>query len=127
VNRASAEAMLAALPKASETIIAFAKPLTALLDNPPSASQLQNAMHIAATAWNLPLYEHHRHPNGPGFRAIWDSLLAQVPVEFRSILCGLVAARAATIESDPRMIVVQVDAGPTGDARIVATAALLGS
>ena len=82
-------------------------------------------MHIASTAWNLPLYEHHRHPHAPGFRAIWDSLLAQVPPEFRSILTALMVARTATIETDPRMIVSEVVAGSGGDVKIVATAALL--
>jgi hypothetical protein len=65
----------------SATLLAFAKPLLDQVEDPPTATTLQNVLNIAMVVWNLPLYEKAKHANAAMLRTGLESALGQMPPE----------------------------------------------
>lgn len=121
---AALRARMAALPKLSERMIAFAKPLLALLPDPPSIEQLRQLMAIVTVAWNLPLYEQRKMSDAAAHRATFDAALRRTPPEVAKILSAMLHSRLTTYGDDPRLGFAEVVDEGHGRAKIVATGAM---
>ena len=115
----------AGLPKMSETLLRFARPLLDQLPAPPTTNQLQSAMTIASLIWNVPEYERAAHPKAAEYRKALDRAVADMPAEGREVIVAMAHERATTYESDPRVAFAEVVAGASGRAEVRATAILL--
>ena len=67
-RHAEARARIEGLPKLSETLLQFAKPLLDTLSNPPPIEELRQVMVLVTVAWNLPLYEQRKRPEAAAYR-----------------------------------------------------------
>ena len=124
-REAEGRAILARLPKLSETMLQFAKPLLDQAPNPPTIELLRGLLITVTVAWNLPVYEQTKHPLAASFRAAFDRAQAVTPAEIREIVSAMLASRLTTYASDPRVGFIEaVDEGG-GRARIHATATLM--
>lgn len=123
-RQAAARAQVEALPKLSETLLQFAKPLLATLSDPPPFEELRQLMVVVTVVWNLPLYEQRKSPKAISFRATFDTMLAQVPPEIAEILSTMLYSRLTTYANDPRLGFAKVVSDGRGGAQVVATAML---
>lgn len=123
-RQAAARAQIAALPKLSETLLQFAKPLLDTLSDPPPFEELRQLMVVVTVVWNLPLYEQRKSPKAISFRATFDTMLEQVPPEIAKILSSMLYSRLTTYAKDPRLGFADVVQDARGRAQVVATAAL---
>jgi len=123
-REAEGRAVLQGLPKMSETMLEFARPLLDQLPSPPPIELVRQVMTIATVAWNLPIHEQRNSPVAKSFRASYDAAMVQMPPEIGTILSGLMYARLTTYAKDPRLAFVEVTDGGGGEAQIVATAML---
>lgn len=123
-RQAAARAQVAALPKLSETLLQFAKPLLDTLSDPPPFEELRQLMVVVTVVWNLPLYEQRKSPKAISFRATFDTMLEQVPPEIAKILSTMLYSRLTTYANDPRLGFADVVQDGRGRAQVVATAAL---
>jgi hypothetical protein len=114
----------AELPKMSETLLEFAKPLLAELPDPPAIEQLRRLMTIVTVVWNLPLYEQRNSPHAAAFRGTFDTAMTQLPPEIVKILSGMLYSRLTKYAKDPRIGFAEVVDDGHGRAKVVATAAL---
>lgn len=112
------------MPKLSETMLQFAKPLLDMFPQPLPIEQLRQLMVIATVAWNLPLHEQRKKPEAAAHRATFDSALAIIPPELGKILSAMLYSRLTTYANDPRIGFAEVFDDGDGHARVVATAAL---
>jgi hypothetical protein len=124
-RRAAAQAVMASLPKLSETMLEFGKPLLDLLPTPPKIEQVRNILQIVTVAWNLPLYERDCRPEAAEHRATVEQVMAGAPTELRKILSEMLYARLTKYANDPRIGFLEVHEGTGGDARVIATGALM--
>lgn len=113
------------LPKISETMLSFAKPLVDLVGMPPDLRAAQSFMVIATAAWNLPLLEKHAHPEAEKVAAALESGLGRMPAEVRAVVEGMLRSRLTTFAHDPRVGVADVQPDGRGGLRVVANASLL--
>lgn len=123
-RQAAARAQAGALPKLSETLLQFAKPLLGTLSDPPPIEELRQLMMVVTVVWNLPLYEQRKSPKAASFRATFDTMLAQVPLEIATILSTMLDFRLTTYANDPRVGFAKVVPDGRGGAQVVATAML---
>jgi hypothetical protein len=123
-RQAAARAQVEALPKLSETLLQFAKPLLDTLSDPPPIEELRQLMVVVTVVWNLPLYEQRKSPKAISFRATFDTMLAQVPPEIAKILSTMLYSRLTTYANDPRLGFAKVVPDGRGGAQVVATAVL---
>ena len=117
---AAVRAALATLPKLSETMLQFAKPLLDLAPDPPSLDMLRHILAVATITWNLPLYEKHKHPRAPSMRAMFGELLAVTPPEIVGVVSAMLASRLTTYGGDPRVGALKAVEDAPGHARIEA-------
>jgi len=122
---AQGRATLADLPKMSETMLEFGKPLLDCFAPMPTLEELRSVMVLVTVAWNLPIYEKRKHPQAGEHRVIFDKAMAQMPAEVREIFAAMFHARLTTYAHDPRIGFAEVTRGEDGDAKIVAKAALV--
>ena len=99
-RRAEARALLTSLPKFSETMLAFAKPLLDVA--PPEIDLLRSLMIYTTIAWNLPIYELRQHAQAASMRAGFDKAMSGLPPEIANILSAMEHSRLTTFASDPR-------------------------
>ncbi len=125
MNKKSKPVDPSTLPSMSATLLAFAKPLLDQVDDPPTATSLQNVLNIAVVVWNLPLYEKAKHANAAMFRAGLESALASMPPQGKATIAVMAKARATTYADDPRLAFAEVVPDPNGKAEVRATAFLL--
>jgi hypothetical protein len=123
-RQAEARARLEGLPKLSETLLQFAKPLLDTLSNPPPIEELRQVMVLVTVAWNLPLYEQRKRPEAAAYRATFDTALERLPPEIAKIVSAMLYSRLTTYAHDPRIGFADVVDEGHGRAQIVATAAL---
>ena len=123
-RQAEARARLEGLPKLSETLLQFAKPLLDMLSSPPPIDELRQVMVLVTVAWNLPLYEQRKRPEAAAYRATWDMALGRLPPEIAQILSAMLDSRLTAYAHDPRIGFAEVVDEGHGRAQIVATAAL---
>jgi len=121
-RRAEARTVLESLPKFSETMLAFAKPL--LDEAPPDFKLLRSLMVYATIAWNLPIYEQRKDSRAAWMRTQFDHAMANLPPEIAKLIAAMEHSRLTTYASDPRTGVVEVFEDGPGGARIHATATL---
>ncbi len=121
---AEGKALLASMPKLSETMLEFGAPFLALLPSPPALEELRRAMMVVTVAWNLPLYEKRRHPQAASFRATFEQMLAQLPPDVAKILESMLYSRLVKYANDPRTGFAEVVEDGHGRANVSATAAL---
>jgi hypothetical protein len=98
----------AALPKMSEMLLTFARPLMDQLPAPPTTNQLQSAMTIASLIWNLPEYERAAHPKAAEYRKALDRVVADMPAEGREVIVAMATSeqpstRAIRASLSPRL------------------------
>ncbi|MEO5725847.1 MAG: hypothetical protein ABI134_16190 [Byssovorax sp.] len=120
----AARAQVAALPKLSDTLLQFAKPLLATLSDPPPIEELSQLMVVVTVVWNLPLYEQRKSPKAISFRSMFDTMLKQVPTEIAKILSAMLSSRLTTYALDPRLGFAEVVPDGRGGAQVVAKAML---
>jgi hypothetical protein len=123
-RRAEVRARAEALPRLSETMLQFAKPLLDTLPDLPSLEELRQLMLIATVAWNLPVYEQRKNPQAAAHRATFDTAMEQAPPPIAKILSNMLYSRLTTYGHDPRLGFVDVVEDGNGRAQIVASAAL---
>jgi hypothetical protein len=123
-RRAELRAQAEALPKLSETMLQFAKPLLDTLPGLPSIDELRQLMTIVTVVWNLPLYEQRKNPQAAAHRATFDLAMEKAPPPIAKILSNMLYSRLTTYAHDPRLGFVDVVEDGDGRAQIVATAAL---
>ncbi len=123
-SHAEARAQLKGLPKLSETMLQFAKPLLDTLSSPPPIEELRQVMVIVTVAWNLPIYEQRKKPEAVAYRTTFNAALAQLPPEIAQILSTMLYSRLTTYAHDPRIGFAEVVEEANGRAQVVATAAL---
>ena len=112
------------LPKLSETLLHFAKPLLDTLPNPPAIEELRQLMTIVTVLWNLPLYEQRKNPAAASYRATFDTMLERLPPDIAKIVTAMLYSRLTTYAHDPRLGFADVVEDGHGRAQVVATAAL---
>jgi hypothetical protein len=112
------------LPKLSETMLHFAKPLLDTLPNPPALEELRQLMTIVTLLWNLPLYEQRKTPAAASYRATFDTMLERLPLDIAKIVTAMLYSRLTTYAHDPRLGFADVVEDGRGRAQVVATAAL---
>lgn len=120
----AARARLDELPKLSESMLQFAKPLLDQLPDPPSIEDMRQVMMIVTAVWNLPLYEQRKSPNAASYRATLNTMMARLPPEIAKIISTMLHTRLTTYAHDPRLGFADVVEEAPGRAKIVATAAL---
>jgi hypothetical protein len=125
-RHAEARARMAALPKLSERMIDFARPLHDLLPQPPAVEELRAMMVIATVAWNLPLYERDKMPQAEAHRALFDKTLERMPPIVAKVLADMLYSRLTQYGDDPRLGFAEVIDEGHGDAKVVATGGLMG-
>ena len=116
---AAARAAVADLPKLSETMLQFAKPLLDLAPTPP-LDLLQHLLIVTTIAWNLPLYEKHKHPRAPSMRSGFEQSQALAPPEVARAVYAMLASRLTTYGADPRVGFLEAVEDAPGHARIEA-------
>ena len=119
-RRAAALARLPLLPKLSETMLRFAKPLFDTFSTRPLPEELDTLMDIATITWNLPICEQRKAPNVAKYRAVLESVLVDAPPVVVEAISEMLRARVTTYGADPRLAVAQID--DNGDGRLRVTA-----
>lgn len=109
------------LPKMSETLLQFGKPLLDKLGPTPTIDELTSIMVMVTTVWNLPVYESRTGPEAEALIAQWNEIAPNIPPEFRQLLEGMLATRKTRYANDPRLGFAEVVEGPEGELKIVAT------
>lgn len=109
----------------SGTLLAFAKPLLAQIEDPPTVKSLQAIMNIAVVVWNLHVYEKTKHPMAREVRGSLDAALTMMPAQSRTTIAAMTKARATTYVDDPRLGFAEVVTDSSGKAEVRATAFLL--
>jgi len=109
----------------SRTLLAFAKPLLAQIEGPPTAKGLQSIMNIATVVWNLRVYEKAKHPRASELRAGLEAALAMMPLQGKATIAAMTKARDTTYIDDPRLAFAEVVTDPSGKGEVRATAFLL--
>src|SRR4051812_10476016 len=102
-RRAEPIARVEGLPKLSETMLQFGRPLLDKLSNPPPIEELRQVMVLVTVAWNLPLYEQRKKPEAASHRATFDKALEVAPPEIAKILSSMLYSRLTTYAHDPRL------------------------
>ena len=124
-RRSAKQAKLDQLPKISETIIEFSKPLLDLTPaDPPTIEDLRTVMVLATVAWNLPIMATGDSEEAERLRRVSEECIAQTDPAFRQLLDELMRVRLTKYGHDPRQAIVEVVDEGGGEARIAATATL---
>ena len=105
-------AELEKLPKLSAVLIEFAEPLTSRMSAPIDKENLEQAMMLAAIAWNVPFFQQTGTRND--MREIWESTAAEIPQPIRQIIEAMMIDRQTRYRHDPRVANVEVKEGPGG-------------
>jgi hypothetical protein len=96
------------LPKLSDTMIAFARPLLDGLPNdPPSIEQVRHVMGLATILWNLPLLEDGDASFGADVCASLDEVQGELG-EVQAVLDAMLEERRAKWGHDRRVVSVEV-------------------
>jgi len=124
-KRSSKQAKLDQLPKISETIIEFSKPLLDFTPtDPPTIEDLRTVMVLATVAWNLPIMATGQSKEAEQLRRVSEDCIARIDPGFRPLLDELMRVRLTKYGHDPRQAIVEVVDEGGGEARIMATATL---
>jgi hypothetical protein len=119
-------AELQKLPKLSETILEFGKPILEDMSASESVANLKKALKMVEIFWNAPLLIQH---GDPGFARTLteeiDSRFALMPQEVRLVFQELLAERSTTYGYDPRLASLFVKDHGGGDIRVHAESRLL--
>src|SRR5262245_24575450 len=92
------------LPEISASLTEFAQPILRALPASPTLEQMQQAMMIAQTAWNLPLVEDQPGAKWKKLRELYDRQMQQAPESLRFTMDLLVRLRRARWGNDPRIV-----------------------
>jgi len=84
------------LPSMSATLLPFAKPLLAQVEDPPTAKTLQGILNIAVVVWNLALYKKAKHPNAAMLRTGLEGALSTMPPQGKATIATMAHARVTT-------------------------------
>lgn len=115
------------LPKLSETLLVFGRPLLDSFPIDDSADSLRQAMKFIEMAWNGPLLMQHGDPEMS--RKISEGLeqtIRMAPEEPKRVLENLFEARVTKYAHDPRLATVTITDNGDGDVKIRAEARMLG-
>lgn len=118
------KAELDKLPKLSETILKFGASI--LDDAPPgaTAAEYTEAMTLVEMAWNFPIITQHS-TNSAALVKDLDHRLALLPAEVRTVIEGMLRARATTYARDPRTARVIVESDGRGGLTVKAETRLV--
>ena len=125
---ARVKAELAKLPKMSETILEFAKPLLDLTPTkPPTLEDMKTAVMLANMAWNYPIQGDPRRKDvgAAKLRRLVEEWRDTAAPEVRRLMDDLMHVRVTKFAHDPRIAIVEVIEAAPDEVRISATAALL--
>lgn len=115
------------LPKLSETLLVFGKPLLDAFPMDDSADSLRQAMEFIEMAWNGPLLMQHGDPEmGRKMSEALQQTLRRAPEEPKRVLEALFKLRTTKYAHDPRLAAVTITDDGAGDVRVRAEARMLG-
>jgi hypothetical protein len=126
IVKSLAPAEVERLPKLSEIILEFGKPI--LQEIPPKApvADLRQAMVLVELAWNAPvLMQHGTSEVARRLKKDLDSMWPKLPQEAHRVLKTMMVERATTYGRDPRLARVYVKAHANGEVRVHADAYML--
>ncbi len=115
------------LPKLSETLLVFGRPLLDSFPMDDSADSLRQAMKFIEMAWNGPLLMQHGDPEMS--RKMSEALAQTIrmsPEEPKRVLEKLFMSRVTKYAHDPRLATVTITDDGAGDVKIRAEARMLG-
>jgi len=111
------------LPKLSETILEFAKPITSHMADPPTREEMESAMILAQIAWNLPLFEQRKVDSE--LAAQWEALAPGLPRIVRGIVETMMEHRCTVYRHDPRIATVELRDRGNSDVAVYAETRLV--
>lgn len=126
IVKALSREKLARLPKLSETLVAFGRPLLDAFPIDDSADSLRQAMRLIEIAWNDPLLM--QHGDAATKKMMGQALeqsLRMGPEEPMKVLEALFESRATKYAHDPRLATVTISEDGAGDFKIRAEARVL--